>query len=113
MLNLGQLPVSRSVIFVAALLLMTTSSVRAESAQSDPVVVILFMFFGLGTGILIMQVLSALGDPIPYTCVVFASGIIFSLAHKSNTGILVQIPSRKLDFKSYKLLITVAHRTFR
>lgn len=86
MFSLSTLSLSRSAIFAAALLLMTTGSVRAESAQSDPVVVILFMFFGLGTGILIMQVLSALGDPIPYTCVVFASGIIFSLAHKSNTG---------------------------
>ena len=86
MFGLSTRSISQGAIFVAALLLMTATPVCAETAQSDPVVVILFMFFGLGTGILIMQVLSALGDPIPYTCVVFASGIIFSLAHKSNTG---------------------------
>lgn len=88
MFGLSTRSVSQSVILVVALVLMTTTPVRAETAQSDPVVVILFMFFGLGTGILIMQVLSAIGDPIPYTCVVFAAGIIFSLAHKSNTGML-------------------------
>lgn len=86
MFGLSKRSISQGAVLVAALLLMTATPVRAETAQSDPVVVILFMFFGLGTGILIMQVLSALGDPIPYTCVVFASGIIFSLAHKSNTG---------------------------
>ncbi len=57
-----------------------------SDATSDPVVVILFMFFGLGMGIIIMQVLSAMGEPIPYTCVVFATGIIFSLGTKGDGG---------------------------
>jgi len=86
MFGSGKSLISWGAICIAALFLLTVSSVRAESESSDPVVVILFMFFGLGVGIIIMQVLSALGDPIPYTCVVFAAGIVFSLAHKSNTG---------------------------
>lgn len=64
---------------------MVTASSDSE-ATTDPVVVILFMFFGLGMGIIIMQALSAMGEPIPYTCVVFATGIIFSLGTKGDGG---------------------------
>lgn len=47
------------------------------------------MFFGIGVGALVMQVLSHLGDPLPYTCVLFLFGILFSLANKDGTGKLL------------------------
>lgn len=78
---------------LALLLIMTPAVEASDDATSNPVVVILFMFFGLGMGILIMQGLSVLGDPIPYTCVVFAVGIIFSLCTKSNGGMLSMAPT--------------------
>lgn len=68
-------------------LLSLFASVRADDS-SDPVVVLLFMFFGLIVGVVIMQVLSYIGDPIPYTVVVFVTGLIFSVAHKGNSGTL-------------------------
>jgi len=87
MLGLGK-SFSWSLLCILALFLVMTPSVEAsDDATSNPVVVILFMFFGLGMGIFIMQGLSALGDPIPYTCVIFAVGIIFSLCTKGNGGI--------------------------
>jgi len=79
----------KSVLCMLLILLMAvpTAAVDNDSdATSDPVVVILFMFFGLGMGIIIMQALSAMGEPIPYTCVVFATGIIFSLGTKGDGG---------------------------
>ena len=79
----------KSVLCMLLILLLSVPMAAAESdsdATSDPVVVILFMFFGLGMGIIIMQVLSAMGEPIPYTCVVFATGIIFSLGTKGDGG---------------------------
>jgi hypothetical protein len=74
-------------------LLLSTLCITPVKAEDDaePVTIILFMFFGLMIGILIMQVLSALGDPVPYTCVVFLSGIIFSLFNKHNSGVLLCI----------------------
>ena len=57
-----------------------------ESAES--IVTILFIVFGLGVGILIQQMLSKLGDPLPYTVVVFISGLIFSSWNRHNAGML-------------------------
>ena len=56
-----------------------------ESAH-NATVVLMFMFFGIGVGALLMQVLSHCGDPLPYTCVVFFFGLLFSLANKDSTG---------------------------
>lgn len=49
-------------------------------------VVLLFMFFGLAIGILAMQGLSLVGDAIPYTCIVFLLGVIFSLGNNKRDG---------------------------
>ncbi len=43
-------------------------------------IVLLFMFFGLATGIILMQLFSKFGEAIPYTCAVFIMGLIFSAA---------------------------------
>jgi hypothetical protein len=55
-------------------------------AEAEPIDCLLFMCFGIGVGILFMQVLNKIGDPIPYTVVVFIAGILFSLANKDSTG---------------------------
>jgi len=59
---------------------------QAEGGEVEPVDVLLFMFFGIGVGVLFMQFLNAIGDPVPYTVVVFVAGILFSLANKDGTG---------------------------
>ncbi len=77
----------QKILLFLALFLGLVTTVRADDTDStEPVVIILFMFFGLGVGIIIMQVLSALGDPLPYTVVVFTAGLLFSLADKNNAG---------------------------
>jgi len=58
--------------------------------HADPVVTILFIVFGLGVGILIQQMLSKLGDPVPYTVVVFIAGLIFSSWNRDNAGLYVE-----------------------
>lgn len=87
-----------------------------DVTEVEPVVIVLFMFFGLGTGIIIMQLLSvvggstltslsigllylsvylsicllphglASGDPLPYTCVIFVAGMFMSFANKNTAG---------------------------
>jgi len=83
-----------------------------DVSEVEPVVIVLFMFFGLGTGIIIMQLLSvvggstltslsigclisllclsiylsASGDPLPYTCVIFVAGMFMSFANKNTAG---------------------------
>jgi NhaP-type Na+/H+ or K+/H+ antiporter len=47
--------------------------------------VILFMSFGLAMGIIVMQILSKLGDPVPYTVVIFLLGVLFSLNNQYST----------------------------
>lgn len=59
------------------------------SNDADPVVTILFIAFGLGIGILIQQVLSKLGDPVPYTVVVFIAGLVFSSWNREDAGMYV------------------------
>jgi hypothetical protein len=54
-----------------------------EGASVKPEDVILFMFFGLGLGILVTQILSLFGERIPYACIIFILGIIFSTINKT------------------------------
>lgn len=57
----------------------------SENDELEATNVILFLFFGLGLGILVTQVLSHLEDTVPYTVVIFVLGVIFSATdgHKS------------------------------
>lgn len=57
-----------------------------EEEGLEATVVLLFMFFGLAIGILAMQGLSLVGEPIPYTCLVFLLGVIFSLGNNNHDG---------------------------
>lgn len=57
-----------------------------DHAKPDAIDVLLFMFFGIGVGVVFMQFLNKIGDPVPYTVVVFIAGILFSLANKDGTG---------------------------
>lgn len=57
---------------------------RAE--KPEPNDILLFMFFGIGVGVIFMQVLNRIGDPVPFTVVVFMAGVLFSLANKDSTG---------------------------
>ena len=43
------------------------------------------MFFGLGVGIIAMQILSYIGEPVPYTVVVFVLGMLFSLGNNDGS----------------------------
>jgi len=70
------------------------------------VVIILFMFFGLGIGIIIMQILSAIGDPLPYTVVVFMAGLLFSLMDKNNAGLFGESVTEWVDIDADLLLFT-------
>jgi xanthosine utilization system XapX-like protein len=72
-------------LLLLALMMGFISTVRADDGAA-PVVILLFIFFGLIVGIVIMQILSKLGDPLPYTVVVFTTGLVFSLANKGNAG---------------------------
>lgn len=63
-----------------------TSRRLGEEDGLQATVVLLFMFFGLAIGILAMQGLSLVGDVIPYTCIVFLLGVIFSLGNNSKDG---------------------------
>ena len=81
---IGKMSSSMWLLFFALIMSILTT-VRAEE-HTDPEVVILFMFFGLGIGIITMQILSAMGDPLPYTVVVFTAGLLFSLFSADNAG---------------------------
>lgn len=59
----------------------------AEENEEDSLAstnIILFLFFGLGVGILAMQCLSILGEKLPYTVVIFILGAILSTADHTN-----------------------------
>lgn len=62
-----------------------------EEDGLEQTVVLLFMFFGLGVGILAMQLLSFFGDAIPYTCLVFLIGVLFSLGNTKSNGKFVPL----------------------
>ncbi len=64
---------------------MSTMEV-CKAEKPEPPDILLFMFFGIGVGIVIMQCLNKLGDPVPFTVVVFIAGILLSLANKESTG---------------------------
>jgi len=61
---------------------------RAE--KPEPNDILLFMFFGIGVGVIFMQVLNRIGDPVPFTVVVFMAGVLFSLANKDSTGMTIR-----------------------
>lgn len=55
-----------------------------EKEDLSHVLVLLFMFFGLSLGILLMQLLSHVGEAIPYTVLVFLMGVMFdAISHRS------------------------------
>ena len=57
-----------------------------DGGTMESTVVLLFMFFGLGLGIVLMQLLSKIGEAIPYTCAVFVLGLLFAgLASSTDT----------------------------
>lgn len=74
----------QSICHVALAFMSMLQVCKAET--DEPVDILLFMFFGVGVGIIIMQFLNKIGDPVPFTVVVFISGILFSLASKDSTG---------------------------
>eukprot|EP00600_Ochromonadales_sp_CCMP1393_P001641 CAMPEP_0174982048 /NCGR_PEP_ID=MMETSP0004_2-20121128/16250_1 /TAXON_ID=420556 /ORGANISM="Ochromonas sp., Strain CCMP1393" /LENGTH=1017 /DNA_ID=CAMNT_0016233903 /DNA_START=17 /DNA_END=3070 /DNA_ORIENTATION=- len=102
--------ITTSVMLASTMLFLFMSTCLAEHEEEengvDPSVVILFMFFGLGIGVLIMQGLSLVGDPIPYTCVVFLLGILFSVCNKNNGGLLGKSISQWADIDAELLLFT-------
>jgi len=72
------------ICYVAVILMSMLQVCKAET--HEPIDILLFMFFGVGMGIVVMQCLNKIGDPVPFTVVVFISGILFSLATKDSTG---------------------------
>lgn len=74
----------QSICHVALVFMSMLQVCKAET--DEPVDILLFMFFGVGVGIITMQFLNKIGDPIPFTVVIFISGILFSLASKDSTG---------------------------
>ena len=75
-------------VFWLLMFSMYISNVEADGNEEEgrPVKVILFMFFGIGVGIIFMQVLNKFKEPIPYTVAIFLAGILFSLANREGTG---------------------------
>lgn len=76
-------------IWLAMALAMLGTVLCADDKDDDgddlsSTTVILFMFLGLSTGIVITQVLSHYGEDIPYTCVVFFVGVLSSLIDKDS-----------------------------
>ena len=57
-----------------------------ENEDLSHVLVLLFMFFGLSLGILVMQTLSHVGEAIPYTVLVFLMGIVFAAISDKSEG---------------------------
>jgi NhaP-type Na+/H+ or K+/H+ antiporter len=80
---------TRSVFFLLALAGLFHSCHAEVHEKPEALQVVLFMFFGIGVGIIFMQFLNYIGDPIPYTVAVFIAGILFSLANKDSTGTLL------------------------
>lgn len=80
-----------SFYFIILLFLCLLSTARATEGDDDDnndsiesTNVILFLFFGMALGILVMQILSYYGEPIPYTVVVFLLGALFSLTDSTH-----------------------------
>lgn len=62
---------------------------NTEVDELSNVLVLLFMFVGLSLGVLIMQTLSHVGEAIPYTVLVFLTGIIFAAISTERHGKLL------------------------
>lgn len=77
---------SINTICYAVFILLSLAQVCKAEENAEPADILLFMFFGIGVGIILMQFLNKIGDPVPFTVVVFISGILFSLASKDSTG---------------------------
>lgn len=77
---------SKGCLSLLLLVTLFTTCRAADHEKPDAIDVLLFMFFGIGVGVLFMQFLNKIGDPVPYTVVVFIAGILFSLANKDGTG---------------------------
>lgn len=77
-----------AVIFVICNTSFETPARRLSDEEEglESTVVLLFMFFGLAVGIIAMQVLSFFGEAIPYTCLVFLLGAIFSVGNNTHDG---------------------------
>jgi RsiW-degrading membrane proteinase PrsW (M82 family) len=58
-------------------------SCYAGDGQPPPHHVVLFMFFGIGLGILFVQALNYWGNPVHYTVCMFFAGMLFSLANNA------------------------------
>eukprot|EP01031_Cornospumella_fuschlensis_P035805 gene35805-43429_t len=84
----------RSFLLLFCLLSITFNVVHCsddddtESNDLESTDVLLFLFFGLGIGILVTQILSHWEDTVPYTVVIFVIGVIFSATdgHKNTFG---------------------------
>ena len=84
----------RLLVCVSLVLLSGYSAVMADSFDDDdnpereinPTAVILFMFFGLCLGILTLQVISRLGEAVPYTVVIFLIGVLTSFLFKVHSN---------------------------
>lgn len=71
-------------LLIVFLVLVCFCCFAEASGEINPVVTILFTFFGLGVGIIVTQFLSIFGEAIPYTVVVFLLGLLLSTATDSN-----------------------------
>jgi hypothetical protein len=59
-----------------------------EDSDSGDIPVLVFMFIGLAVGIIMMQLLSFFGESIPYTCLLFLLGGLFSFVNSDSSGTL-------------------------
>jgi hypothetical protein len=71
-------------IFFLFCCLWTSILASSDDSEDDDSLeatnVILFLFFGLGLGVLVYQMLSLWGEAIPYTVIIFILGALFALA---------------------------------
>ena len=56
----------------------TSDDDNDDGASLESVTILLFMFFGLGVGVIVSQILSFVGEAVPYTVLVFLLGLLFS-----------------------------------
>ncbi|RYY84565.1 hypothetical protein EON63_09010 [archaeon] len=59
---------------------MLPCAAEGDDDVLGPTNVILFLFFGLGCGIVVTQLLSYYGEILPYTVIMFLLGVFFSIA---------------------------------
>lgn len=73
-------------IFIISSIAAVVRGAEDDEEDLSSTNIILFLFFGLGVGILAMQILSIFGEKLPYTVVIFILGAILSLADNKNGG---------------------------